>query len=124
MYIKRSLLPPLQTVFDFPDVDTSCEARFVTVQPGQALTLLNGEFANAAATKLAERVMTEVGNELRRQVPRALELALVRPPKDDEVAEGMALVARLEQEHGLSPRDALRQWCLVVLNMSEFAYLD
>jgi len=36
MFIKRSLLSPLHTAFDFPDVDTSCEARFVTVQPGQA----------------------------------------------------------------------------------------
>ena len=35
MFIKRSLLPPLHTAFDFPDVDTSCEARFVTVQPGR-----------------------------------------------------------------------------------------
>jgi hypothetical protein len=124
MFIKRSLLSPLHTAFDFPEVDTSCEARFVTVQPGQALTLLNGEFANAAAAKLADRVTAEVGEGLPRQVPRALELALGRPATDDEIAEGLGLVARLRHEHGLSPRNALQQWCLVVLNMSEFTYID
>ena len=37
IHVKRSLLTPLLTAFDFPDVDASCEARFVTTQPGQAL---------------------------------------------------------------------------------------
>jgi hypothetical protein len=124
MFIKRSLLPPFYTAFDFPDVDTSCEARFVTVQPGQALTLLNGEFANAAAAKLADRVAAEVSEDTRRQVPRALELALGRPATHEEVAEGLGLIARLQQKHGLSPRNALQQWCLVVLNLSEFTYVD
>jgi hypothetical protein len=124
MFIKRSLLPPLHTAFDFPDVDTSCEARFVTVQPGQALTLLNGEFANTAAVKLADRVTSQVGEEPRRQVAGALELALGRPATVDEIAEGMGLIGRLQHERGLSSRNALQQWCLVVLNLSEFSYID
>ncbi|MEX0612363.1 MAG: PSD1 and planctomycete cytochrome C domain-containing protein [Pirellulales bacterium] len=124
MFIKRSLLSPLHTAFDFPDVDTSCEARFVTVQPGQALALLNGEFANAAALKLADRVVAEVGDQPRKQIARALQLALERPPTDNEVDEGMTLAARLEQQHGLSSRNAFDQWCLVVLNLSEFIYVD
>jgi hypothetical protein len=124
MFIKRSLLSPLHTAFDFPDVDTSCEARFVTVQPGQALTLLNGEFANTAAVKVANRVTAEVGDQSQRQVPHALELVLGRPATRDEVTEGLGLIARLQRERGLSPRKALQQWCLVVLNMSEFTYID
>ena len=124
MFIKRSLLPPLQTAFDFPDVDTSCEARFITVQPGQALTLLNGEFANEAAAKLADRVVAEASNDPRRRVARAVELALARPASDDELAEGIGLITRLQQKHRLSPRNALRQWCSVVFNLSEFVYID
>jgi hypothetical protein len=124
MFIKRSLLPPLQTAFDFPDVDTSCEARFVTVQPGQPLALMNGEFANLAATKLADRVIADVGDDPNRQVNRALQLALNRPATDDELTEGLALMSRLGQKHGLSPHAALQKWCLVVLNLSEFIYVD
>jgi hypothetical protein len=124
MFIKRSLLPPFHTAFDFPDVDTSCEARFVTVQPGQTLALLNGDFTNAAAVKLGDRIVAEVGDEPRQQVERALELALNRSAADEEAAEGLALVSRMQQRHGLSARKALDQWCLTVLNLSEFIYID
>ena len=124
IYIKRSMVPPLLTAFDFPDADTSCEARFITTQPGQALTLLNGEFANEQAARLAQRVVLEAGSKTRDQVAHALELALNRAAADDEIEEGLALVARLEQMHRLSPREALRQWCLTILNLNEFVYLD
>jgi hypothetical protein len=124
MFVKRSLLPPLQTAFDFPDVDTSCEARFVTVQPGQSLALLNGEFASETAAKLADRVIAEAGEDPRRQVAHALQLALTRPATAGEVTEGMELLARLKEKHGLSSQAALRQWCLIVLNLSEFIYVD
>jgi hypothetical protein len=36
----------------------------------------------------------------------------------------MALISRLQQQHGLASRDALQQWCSVVLNLSEFIYID
>ena len=56
IHVKRSLVLPLLAAFDFPDIDSSCEARFVTTQPAQALAMLNGEFVNEQAGKLAERV--------------------------------------------------------------------
>jgi hypothetical protein len=34
------------------------------------------------------------------------------------------LAEELQQRHGLSARKALDQWCLTVLNLSEFIYLD
>jgi hypothetical protein len=124
MYVKRSLLPPLLTAFDFPDVDTSCEARFMTTQPGQALILLNGDFANSQAARLAERVVAEAGEEPSAQIAHSVLLALNRASDEDEIARGLELVARLQREHGLTPRDALRQWCLTLLNLNAFVYLD
>jgi hypothetical protein len=124
IYIKRSMVPPLLTAFDFPEVDTSCEARFITTQPGQSLIMLNGDFANEQAARLAERAVNEAGSDARNQISRALELALNRSAADDEITEGLALVERLEKHHGVSPRQALRQWCLTVLNLNEFVYLD
>ena len=124
IFVKRSLLHPLLTAFDFPDVDGSCEARFVTTQPGQALTMLNSELANEQAAKLAERVATEAPGDARKQIARAIELALLRPASEDECAEGLALLDRLTQEQGQEPNDAMRLWCLAVLNLNEFVYLD
>ncbi|WP_228714617.1 PSD1 and planctomycete cytochrome C domain-containing protein [Posidoniimonas corsicana] len=124
MYIKRSLLPPFHTAFDFPDVDISCEARFVTIQPGQALTMLNGDYANLAAGRLADRVEERAGGDPRRQVESAIQITLNRPAEEDEVIEGLALLDRLRGEHGLNDRQALHQWCLTVINLSEFIFLD
>jgi hypothetical protein len=51
-------------------------------------------------------------------------LALGRSATDDEVADGLALLDRLAQEHGKDSREALRYWCLAVLNLNDFVYLD
>lgn len=124
VYVKRSLLVPLLTAFDFPDVDASCEARFNTTQPGQALSMLNGQFANEQAGYLAERVRAEAGDEPREQVARALEITLGREATEEEIADGLALMKQLLEKHDRDPQEALRYWCLVALNQNEFMYLD
>ena len=125
MHIKRSLLPPLLTAFDFPDVDATCEARFVTTQPGQALAMLHGEFP--------QRPGRQAGRPRRRlkpaptrapKSPQSIRLALDRPATDEEIAEGLELIERLTKDRGQKPADALRYWCLTVLNFNEFVYLD
>jgi hypothetical protein len=124
MHIKRSLLPPLLTAFDFPDVDATCEARFVTTQPGQALAMLHGDFLNDQATKLAARVASEAGSDTRAQIAQSVRVALDRPATDEEIAEGLDLINRLTKNRGQKPADALKYWCLTVLNLNEFVYLD
>src|SRR6185436_8280239 len=115
IYMKRSLLPPLLTAFDFPDVDASCEARFITTQPGQAMAMLNGDFLNEQAARLAARVVKEAGSEPRIQVAHAIRLALNRAPTDEEIADGLYLFNTATTERGQTPADALKFWCLAVL---------
>ena len=124
IYVKRSLLTPLLTAFDFPDVDASCEARFNTTQPGQALSMLNGQFANEQAGYLADRVRTEAGDDPEDQVARAIEITLGREATKEEIADGLDLLHQLTKEHNRDPQEALRYWCLVALNQNEFLYLD
>jgi len=124
MHVKRSLLPPLLTAFDFPDVDATCEARFITTQPGQALAMLHGEFLNERAARLAKRVQKEAAPDLKSQVTHTIGLALDRPATEMEIDEGLNLIHRLTNERGQKTEDALRYWCLTVLNLNEFVYLD
>jgi hypothetical protein len=124
IHVKRSLLTPLLVAFDFPDVDSSCEGRFVTTQPGQALAMLHSEFVNGQAAALAKRVRAEIGNGSRAQVAGALRLALGRAATEDEIVSGMELIERLVGEHDQAPEEALRYWCLTVLSLNEFAYVD
>jgi hypothetical protein len=126
--VKRSLLVPLLTDFDVADTDTSCPVRFVTTQPTQALGMMNGSFLHAQARVLAERVRREAGgtnaDQTAAMVRRAIEVALVRPANAAEVERGVALVDELEAKDGVGPGRALELYCLMVLNLNEFAYLD
>ena len=74
IHVKRSLLTPLLTDFDFADTDASCPVRFSTTQSTQALGMLNNEFAHQQADLLAVRVREEVGGDAEAQVRRVLEL--------------------------------------------------
>lgn len=124
IHIKRSLVAPSLALFDFPETDTSCEARFNTIQAAQALNLLHGEFLQTQAGKLAERVEREAGDELNEQVPHTLQLSLGRPADEATVADGLDLIDRYRNQHGMSTEQALKQFCLMVLNLNEFVYLD
>ena len=124
IHVKRSLITPVLASFDFPETDSSCEARFATTQPSQALAMLNGDFVSRQAEQFAARVRREAGSEPRQQVHRALRLALCRTPASAEVSRGVALLDKLAREHDLSADAALQYYCLLVLNLNEFVYLD
>jgi len=128
IHVKRSLLTPLLADFDLADPDTSCPVRFVTTQPTQALGMMNGEFLHTQARFFADRVRKEAGgtnaDQTASMVRRAIETALVRPATDHEVARGVDLIEDLEKKDGVGPGRALELFCLMVLNLNEFAYLD
>ena len=132
--VKRSLLVPLLADFDAADTDTSCPVRFVTTQPTQALGMMNGSFLHEQARVFAERIRKDVRArqtqpvdaeaESAALVRRAVEVALVRPAAAAEVADGMALIDRLETTDGVGPSRAFELYCVMLLNLNEFAYLD
>jgi hypothetical protein len=124
IHVKRSLPVPMLSVFDFPETDSSCEARFLTVQPGQALTMLNSQWMQQQAQSLLERLQREVGDDLRRQAERCLELVTGVTAMPEDVAELVILVERLKVQETLSDTAARRGMCLVALNLNQMIYLD
>ena len=124
VHVKRSLILPILSDFDFCDTDGSCAVRFATTQPTQALGMLNGAFAGQQAAALAERLVREAGDDRPAQVRRALRLALGRPADEQSVERGLRLIELLVSQQGLSDEAALKLYCLMVLNLNEFAYLD
>lgn len=123
IHVKRSLLTPLLRAFDFPDADSSCEARFLTLQPSQALSLMNGEFAHEQADKLAKVVFNANGDALSR-VQDAIHRVFARQANANESAEGEELLALLINKHSMSELEALNLYCLSLLNRNEFIFLD
>ncbi len=124
IHVKRSLITPILETFDFADVDATCPVRFSTTQATQALGLLNGEFTGGEAKRFAARLRQEAGRDSADQVRLALRLATAREPSTGETDRGLRLMRRLETEDRLSGEASLEQFCLLVLNLSEFMYLD
>lgn len=128
VHVKRSLITPILADFDLADTDTTCPVRFVTTQPTQALGMMNSEFMQQQSKVFAERIAAEAGGpdmaDTKSCVRRAIEVALVREPTDDEVQHGLALINELEMTEGISPGRSLELYCLFLLNLNEFAYLD
>ncbi|MFM7564176.1 MAG: DUF1553 domain-containing protein [Planctomycetota bacterium] len=110
--------------YDSADSDFSCPVRFVTTQPTQALSMLNSDFSLQQAEKLASLVREAHPGELSAQVAMALGRVTQRSPRAEEVARGVGLIERWTKEEQLEPQMALRNFCLLALNLNEFVYLD
>jgi len=121
---KRSLQHPLLTVFDSADVDQPCPVRFSTVQPTQALSMLNGDLTIREAKSLARRLERERPGDLEAQIVLGRRLVSGRIPSDEEIAEAIEFVADLERVEGLSRGEALENLCLLLFNLNEFLYVD
>ncbi|MBX3422378.1 MAG: PSD1 domain-containing protein [Pirellulaceae bacterium] len=124
IHVKRSLPVPLLSVFDFPETDVACEARFLTVQPGQALSLLNSHWMQQQSLALLGRLEREVGQDLQRQAERCLELVQGVPGTPEDVGSLLRLVDHLQHQLHLDDTEARRRMCLVALNLNSFLYLE
>ncbi len=123
VHVKRSLLLPILESYDQAETDRSSPVRFATTQPTQALGMINGAFLHGQARAFADRLRREAGPDRRDQVARALRLATGRGPSEAEVGRGIALIDGLGRD-GVAAGEALESFCLVVLNLDEFIYLD
>ncbi|MFT4840279.1 MAG: hypothetical protein ACI8UD_002836 [Planctomycetota bacterium] len=123
IHVKRSLPEPLLAAFDRADTDASCPVRFATVQPTQALSMINGDFANLQAQRFADRLMLEQ-KDMASRLHRALQLVSQREPTKVDLQRLQQLAGELQGEFGRSELQALQRCCLVLLNCNEFLFID
>ena len=90
---KRNLRLPFLDVFDSPDRLLSCARRESATHAPQALELLNGAFTQEMSRAFAERLRREAGPSPAKQVERAWELALSRPPTPLERDRALSFLA-------------------------------
>jgi hypothetical protein len=116
-------------VFDQPNSNLTCERRNTTTVPTQALTLLNSEFVLLQAKLFAERVLSDVGIRRARQIRRAYRIALSRDPSEKELSRNIAFLDDQTSHHSArgstnAATEALIDLCDVILNLSEFIYMN
>lgn len=114
IFQRRSLNFPLLEVFDAGVPNTSCSRRVNSVTALQPLTMYNGEFVNEESKHFADRVQELAGPDRSKQVHTAFELALNRRPNDAELRKSIEFLER----------DDLAGFCRVLLNTTEFVYVD
>ncbi|HEU4418676.1 MAG TPA: DUF1553 domain-containing protein, partial [Planctomycetota bacterium] len=123
VHLKRSLPEPLLASFDRADTDGSCPVRFATVQPTQALVLLNGDFAQEQARSFADRLSRAAG-DMKARLELGLRLVTQRTARAPDLERLFALATGLQRDFARSEEQALQRCCLVLLNCNEFLFLD
>ena len=86
--------------------------------------MLNSDYFNEQARVFAGFLRSRVPGDLPGQVRLALSRALQRIPTEEEVQRGVKLTGMLQQHEGVDASKALDLYCLMVLNLNEFIYLD
>lgn len=113
-FIVRSQMQPFLTVLDCADPSISVAKRNESVSPAQALTLLNNGFLLTHARHFAERLEREAGSHVEEQIRRGWRIALGR---DVPAAQLPRLTAYVE-------RYGLPNFCRLLFNLNEFAFVD
>ena len=132
IYVKRTLTVPLMDSFDQPNPDKPDPGRATTTIAPQALILLNSRFSDVQSTRMAERLVRDVGAETSRQIEHAYLLALGRKPSQEEQEIGQAFVDRQrqgllrlsEESESTAAKKALARLCRLLMNLNEFVYVD
>lgn len=112
-FIVRSQPDPYMTTLDCADSSQSTPKRVETLTALQALSLLNNRFSLEMSRQLSKRLQSE-RDDVSTQIDRAFQLLLQRRPTDEERTS----LIQYSESHGLENS------CRLLLNLSEFVFLD
>ncbi len=110
----QSANDPLMDSLDCPRPSDLMPNRSITTTPLQALTLMNNSVVLRQATKMAQYLEQQWPKNLSQTIRSAFQRTMQRNPSAEELQEHQSLAT----EHGLS------QVCWVLLNSSEFLYMQ
>ena len=144
IFARRNLRFPVFEAFDRPDANASCARRNRSTTALQSLLMINSEFSQQAARRLAGYLLRHADDDSDAQIELAFRQVYIRPPSTDELAASRAYLDRqrellaaekrpekqlaLPQPSGSSTdlysAAALVDFCLALYNSSEFVYVD
>lgn len=122
IFSRRIQRHPMFDVFDRPDAMVSCSRRGLSTTAPQALTLLNSPFSQDMAATMARQI---IGGDPKPEsiVTAATWLCFSRAPTTVELEKGTAFLAA-QTGLALSFEAAVSDYCLALLNASEFSWID
>jgi len=123
---RRTEIPTLMDTFDYPEMGPNCVARNVSTVSPQSLMLMNNQHIHELAQAFASRV-TEIVGEKRDHgatIDVVYNLALSRPPSEQERRLSMAALQELEVVWKGNRQAVLETYCHTILNSAAFLYVD
>ena len=126
IFARRNLRYPMFEAFDRPAATASCARRSSSTIAPQSLMLLNSEFSREAAQKLANRAQSTCPDDRAQQIDFVFRLTLARMPTDDErdAIHKFLADAASDPDSDEGESAAFVDFCLAILNSSEFIYLE
>jgi mono/diheme cytochrome c family protein len=109
-FVSRRKLDPMLALFDFPNPNSTSEARVVTNVPLQRLFLMNSTFVEEQAAGLANRLSGEDAQRVR----QAYRILYGRAPSDEELKLGQAF----------AQKSGWKEYARVLLNSNEFEWVN
>jgi Protein of unknown function (DUF1553)/Protein of unknown function (DUF1549)/Planctomycete cytochrome C len=125
--VKRNVKNPLLGAFDFPGGIKSTSSRNRTTTPTQSLLMINGPWMLNRAAAMAKELTKQKLNNDKAIIQKSYLLAYGRKPTEPELKSSIEF---LEKQKEISKKNkkpelsALTDFCHVLLNSSEFLYLD
>ena len=107
-------------VFDVPDGISTMPVRNLTTTPTQSLFMINGPWMMLRAKAFARRLAQPSSATLDERITTAYRLAYGRSPTAEETRGATEFL----QSGAADEKDALVDFCHVLLNSSEFLYVD
>ncbi|MEX2262999.1 MAG: PSD1 and planctomycete cytochrome C domain-containing protein [Bryobacteraceae bacterium] len=122
--LRRGSMPLLLNLFDFGDATSALEARASTNIAPQALFMMNSRFAAERARGIAARLLEDDTVSDGARIERAYLTIYSRHPEAEEIADGLAFVAKLAGGQADQRIFAWQSFCRVLLSSNEMVYLN
>ena len=126
--VVRNALYDLFSTFDYPDAGMPIEQRSSTVDPNQALLLMNSPLSTEQAKAFARLILADEALDDAGRVARAWLRAYARPPRDDETRGALDFVksqsTRLARLGDGAREAAWQSLCQALFASNEFLYVD
>jgi hypothetical protein len=122
VYLKvfRNKHDPVLEVFDVPDGLSTMPVRNLTTTPTQSLFMINGPWMMLRAKAFARRLAEPSSATLDERITSAYRLAYGREPTAEEARAATEFLRSSDADE----KEALVDFCHVLLNSSEFLYVD
>ena len=142
MQVRRSKPFEMFATFDAPTMEPNCTDRSITTVSPQSLLLMNNTYMREYASFFAQRLQTECGPDLEKQLERAWRLAYGRAPSMAEIEGAQAYVKAQTSYYVKNPTAfdvavgpvakkpaapevlGLAALCHALMSSNEFLYVD